>query len=224
MHILLIEDNPRVSVSVQKGLTEEGYTVESAATAKDAFNAIEQNTFDLLLLDLGLPDQDGIEILRSVRKTDAQLPVIILTARDTIDQKVRGLEDGANDYLVKPFAFPELVARIQVQLRQQKKADTTLSLGPLELDLIKNEARLSDQMVDLTKREFELLSYLVSYKNTKVSRDMIAREVWKAHQAVNVDNIIDVYISRLRDKIDKTLDVPLIHTIRGVGFMAKDTP
>ena len=172
-----------------------------------------------------LPGKDGLEILGTLRNRGIQTPVLILTARDAVDEKVLGLDGGADDYLVKPFAFPELLARIRALLRRGR-IDQVLrhKVADLEMDLVTRKVSRSDQNIDLTAKEFELLEYLLRNQGYVVSREMLTRDVWKGTQrATPLDNVIDVHITRLRKKVDDPFGAPLIHTIRGVGFVIKET-
>jgi two-component system, OmpR family, copper resistance phosphate regulon response regulator CusR len=178
----------------------------------------------VLVLDLGLPGRDGIEVLRTLRQKGSTTPVLVLTARDTIEDRVLGLDVGADDYLVKPFAFPELLARIRALVRRGRASDgLRLTLADLELDLATRRVWRGGQTIDLTAREFELLEYLVRQQGHLVSREMVARDVWQEPaRATTLDNVIDVHLARVRKKIDVDHQPKLIHTVRGVGFVARE--
>jgi two-component system copper resistance phosphate regulon response regulator CusR len=195
-----------------------------AATGEDGFFRANAETFDLVLLDLMLPGRGGLEILRTLRKRQVQTPVLILTARDGVDDRVLGLDLGADDYLVKPFALPELLARIRALLRRGRPSDILrLKAADLEVDLVTRRATRNARALDLTAREFELLEYLLRHQGHVVSRDMLAHDVWKElRRATPIDNVIDVQMARLRKKVDVEGQERLIHTVRGVGFMLRE--
>jgi len=227
MNILIIEDEHKVAQALKEGLEHESYSVDVAHTGEDGFFLLNSKQYDLLLLDLMLPGRDGIEILKTVRKKELNLPVLILTARDTVEDRVLGLDSGADDYLIKPFAFPELLARIRVLLKRgREKENIHLQCADLEMNLVKRKVQRSGQNITLTLREFDLLEYLLRHKNQIVSREMLATDVWKeTNRATPIDNLIDVHIARLRRKIDDPFKVKLLHTIRGVGFiLSGETP
>ncbi|MBP7706564.1 MAG: response regulator transcription factor [Candidatus Aminicenantes bacterium] len=225
MNILVIEDEKKVGLALKKGLESEHYQVELALTGEDGFFLLSSGEFDLVILDLMLPGRNGTEILRTLRKTDKKTPVLILTARDALEDKIFGLDLGADDYLVKPFAFPELTARIRALLRRGRgDPRTKLGLADLEMDLIKRTVTRDRQVITLTVKEFDLLEYLLSNSGHVVTRDMLVRDVWKETlRATPLDNVIDVHIGRLRRKIDDLFAVKLIHTVRGVGFILSET-
>ncbi len=227
MRILIIEDETKVARALEKGLREEHYEVDVATTGEDGFFKLNAETFDLVVLDLMLPGHDGIEILATMRRRGLQTPVLVLTALDAVEDRVLGLETGADDYLVKPFAFPELLARIRALLRRGRP-DQALKLqaADLQMDLVTRKVTRSDRMLDLTGREFELLEYLVRHKGQTVTRDMLARDVWRIEPGmIPLDNVIDVQISRLRKKVDQDFPLKLIRTFRGVGFrLTEDGP
>lgn len=226
--LLVVEDEPKVAQALMEGLTSEGYLVVLAATGEDAFFRANSEHFDLILLDLMLPGRSGLEILSTLRKNGKKTPVLILTARDTLDDRIQGLDTGADDYLVKPFAFPELLARIRALLRRGTAKDTVevkRTLADLELDIVTRIVSRGGKSLELTLKEFDLLEYLLRYQGQLVSREMLARDVWKeTHRITSLDNVIDVHIARLRKKVDQDFSNKLIHTVRGVGFMAKDEP
>ena len=221
MKILIIEDEKKVALALLKGLEAEGHAVELAATGEDGFFRLCSRAFDLIILDLMLPGRDGTEILRTLRRTDTRTPVLILTARDTVEDKILGLDLGADDYLVKPFAFAELTARIRALARRGRSDPATkLALADLEMDLLRRTAQRGQQPIPLTVREFELLEYLLRNQGHVVTRDMLARDVWKETvRATPLDNVIDVHVGRLRKKIDEPFARRLLHTVRGVGFI-----
>lgn len=224
MRILVVEDEVKVARALQEGLAGEHYDVVVAQTGEEGFFRVNAERFDLVVLDLMLPERDGIEVLTTLRKRGVQTPVLILTAKDAIEDRVLGLDSGADDYLVKPFAFPELLARIRALLRRGR-ADQVLrfKIGNLEMDLVTRKVTRGNQTLDLTAREFELLEYLLRYQNQLVSREMLTREVWKeSARATPLDNVIDVHIARLRKKVDQNFATKLIHTVRGVGFILRE--
>lgn len=224
MHILVIEDEPKVAKAIQEGLKSEKYQVTVAETGEDGYFLATTQAFDLILLDLMLPGRSGLEILIALRKQKCQTPVLILTARDAVDDRVEGLDTGADDYLVKPFAFPELLARIRALTRRGRPEQALrLRLADLELDCVTRKVTRSGQEIDLTGKEFNLLEYLLRHQGHVVSREMLARDVWKVtSRATPLDNVIDVHITRLRQKVDAPFKKKLLKTIRGVGFVLKE--
>jgi DNA-binding response OmpR family regulator len=224
--ILVVEDELKVAEALQAGLQLEGYDVVLARTGEEGLRAAA-GAFDLVVLDLMLPGCDGIDVLTRIRTSGSAVPVLVLTARDTIEDRVEGLDAGADDYLIKPFAFPELIARIRALLRRGKAdAALRLHLGDLDVDRVARTVVRGSQRIDLTPREFDLLEYLLRHQRTLVSREMIAREVWREpNRGTPLDNVIDVHIARLRRKVDQDFAVKLIHTVRGVGFiLGEDEP
>ena len=221
MRILVVEDDKKVARALREGLQAEHYDVRVASTGEEGFFLVNHEVFDLVLLDLMLPRRDGVEVLTTLRKRGLQTPVLILTAKDTVDDRVQGLDLGADDYLVKPFAFPELVARIRALLRRGRMDQVLkLQLDDLEMDLLTRRVTRRGLTLDLTAKEFELLEYLLRHQGRAVSREMLARDVWQvAARATPLDNVIDVSIARLRRKIDDPFEKKLLHTIRGMGFM-----
>lgn len=220
MHILVIEDQKKVAQSLEEGLRRDGFTVTLAGDGEEGFFLINSTGFDLVILDLGLPKRDGTEILKAIRRNTVDIPVLILTARDGVEDKVEALETGADDYMVKPFAFPELLARVHALLRRRQTHATLLSCKDLVLDLTSNRVSRGSQHIALTPREFELLRYLLRNQDAIVTREMLARDVWHAtSRATPLDNVIDVHITHLRRKIDAPFTPKLLHTIRGVGFI-----
>ncbi len=224
MRILVVEDERKIAEVLAAALEGEHYEVVVAATGEDGFYRANAEAFDLVLLDLMLPGRSGLEILQTLRQRRIQTPVLVLTARDGIEDRVRGLDLGADDYLVKPFALPELLARVRALLRRGRPADLfRLKAADLELDVVARRANRADRALELTTREFELLEYLLRHQGHLVSREMLAREVWKEpRRATPLDNVIDVQIARLRKKVDFEGAPRLIHTVRGVGFVLKE--
>jgi len=218
--LLVVEDEPTVRRSLQQGLAAEGYAVSASPTGEDGYFQATTEPFDLILLDIMLPGRGGLEVLAGIRQKVGQVPVLLLTARDAVEDRVKGLDAGADDYLVKPFAFDELLARIRMLLRRSRAvAATRLVCGDLEVDLLARRATRSGKSLHLTVREFDLLDYLLRHTGAVVSRDMLARDVWKeAGRLTPLDNVIDATIARLRKKADEPFAAPLIHTVRGIGF------
>ncbi len=224
MRVLVVEDERKLAQVLAKGLQADHYDVVVAATGEDGFFHASSEVFDLVILDLMLPRRSGLEILQALRKRGLQTPVLILTARDSIDDRVVGLDLGADDYLVKPFAFPELLARVRALLRRGRPSEAfRLKAADLEIDTATRKVVRGGRELDLTSREFELLEYLLRHQGHLVSREMLAHEVWKEpRRGTPLDNVIDVQIARLRKKVDADAGQRLIHTIRGVGFTLKD--
>ena len=224
MRILVVEDEQKVADALREGLEDEHYDVIVERTGEGAFFRVNTETFDVVLLDLTLPGRDGLEILRALRQRRMETPVLVLTARDSLADRVTGLDAGADDYLVKPFAFAELLARVRALVRRGRVADAPrLAVGDLEMDLVTRKVLRSGRTVDLTVREFELLEFLMRYQGQVVSRETLARDVWKeTARTTPLDNVIDVHIARLRRKVDLEQGVKLIHTVRGVGFMLRE--
>jgi DNA-binding response OmpR family regulator len=224
VHILVIEDEPKIAKAIREGLESEKYQVTVAETGEDGYFLATTQAFDLVLLDLMLPGRSGLEILTALRKQKCQTPVLILTARDAVEDRVEGLDTGADDYVVKPFAFPELLARIRALTRRGRPEQALrLKLADLELDCVTRKVTRSGQEIDLTAKEFDLLEYLLRHQSHVVSREMLACDVWKVKsRATPLDNVIDVHITRLRQKVDAPFKKKLLKTIRGVGFVLKE--
>jgi DNA-binding response OmpR family regulator len=220
--ILVVEDERKLLDGLQRGLVQEGYEVFPAATGEEGFYLATTKPFDAVVLDLMLPKRDGLHVLRDLRGRGCMLPVLILTAKDAVEDKVQGLDAGADDYLVKPFAFAELVARLRALLRRNSPArELVLKAADLEMDLPARRVVRDGEQIDLSVREFELLEYLLRHLNATVTRDMIARDVWREPGGV-LTNVIDVYIKALRKKVERAGSRPLIHTVRGVGYVLRD--
>ena len=220
MRILLVEDEIKVGNAVSEGLRAEGNEVTWAQTGEEGFFHASSQGFDLIVLDVMLPGRDGIEVLQTLRKQRSTTPVLLLTAKDAIEDRVLGLDAGADDYLVKPFAFAELTARLRALLRRNKpETGGVLNIAALEIDPIKRVISREGHRIDLTAREFELLEYLARNHGRVVSRQMLARDIWQeTDRATPLDNVIDVHIARLRRKMDDPFETKLLHTVRGVGF------
>ena len=223
MRVLVVEDERKIAQILVSALEAEHYDVVVAPTGEDGFFRANAEAFDLVVLDVMLPGRSGLEILRTLRQRHIDTPVLIVTARDGVDDRVLGLDLGADDYLVKPFAIPELLARIRALLRRGRPSEAfRLKAADLELDLVTRRAARGERLLDLTAREFELLEYLVRHQGHLVSREMLAREVWKEpRRATPLDNVIDVQMTRLRKKVDADGE-RLIHTVRGVGFVLRE--
>jgi len=224
MRVLIVEDEHKVANALREGLEGDGYDVVVEHTGEGAFFRSTTEPFDVILLDLMLPGRDGLQILRTLRERGVETPVLVLTARDTLEDRIVGLDSGADDYLVKPFAFAEVLARIRALLRRGRVAETTrFGVGDLEMDVISRKVARAGQTIELTGREFELLQYLLRHERQVVSREALARDVWKeSARSATLDNVIDVHIARLRRKVDTDHGVKLIHTVRGVGFTLRE--
>lgn len=218
--ILIVEDEKKLSRVLQLEFTYENYQTQVAENGTDALRLIEENHWDVILLDIMLPELSGLEVLRRVRQSDQQTPIILLTARDQVYDKVSGLDLGANDYVTKPFQIEELLARVRVHLRRQVQSNE-LSNGALQVDLNTRQVTRMAQDIELTPREYDLLIYLLQNKNIVLTREQLIEKVW-GYDYLGDTNVVDVYIRYLRQKIDKNFDEKYIHTIRGVGYMIKD--
>jgi len=210
--------------ALQEGLEADDYSVSVAHTGEEGFYLAHAQPFDMVILDVMLPGHDGFEILSTLRQRGINTPVLLLTSKDALEDRVRGLDSGADDYLVKPFAFPELLARMRALLRRGKPdAATRLKLGDLEMNIAQRSVVRGGQSLELTAREFELLQYLFLNKDRVVSREMLARDIWKeTARQTPLDNVIDAQIVRLRRKIDGQFEHKLLHTVRGVGFILRE--
>ena len=220
MKLLIVEDEPKTGQYLQQGLSEAGFVVDLASDGLSGEQLALQNDYDLLVLDVMLPGQNGWQLLAHLRQAGLRMPVLFLTARDSVEDRVNGLELGADDYLIKPFAFAELLARIRTLLRrgQGPALDTELSLADLRLDLLRRRAERGGQRIELTAKEFALLELLLRRQGEVLPKSLIASQVWD----MNFDsdtNVIEVAIRRLRSKVDDAFAVPLIHTVRGMGYV-----
>jgi two-component system copper resistance phosphate regulon response regulator CusR len=224
VRVLVVEDERKLAQVLSSALQAEHYDVVVAVTGEDGFYRANAELFDLVVLDLMLPGRNGLEILQTLRQRHVETPVLILTARDGIDDRVLGLDLGADDYLVKPFALPELLARIRALLRRGRPSEIfRLKAADLEVDLVARRVVRGDRAIELTGREFDLLEYLLRHQGHLVSREMLARDVWKEpRRATPLDNVIDVQMTRLRRKVDLEGAPRLIHTVRGVGFVLRE--
>lgn len=223
MRILVVEDEPKIARAVAEGLGAAGYDVAIADTGEDGFFQLVSKPYDLVVLDWMLPGRDGIEVLETIRAQGRDTPVLLLTAKDAVEDRVRGLDAGADDYLVKPFAFPELEARVRALLRRAPTPPAQrFVIGPLELDVQTRRVSRAGVEIALTLREFDLLRYLMQNADHVVSREMLARDVWEeTTRATSLDNVIDVHMARLRKKVDPDPADRLIETVRGVGFVLR---
>ena len=218
MRILIVEDDRKVARFLQRGLEEEHYAVDVCRNGNDALYHAQINEYDVIILDIMLPGRDGITVCRDLRGKGIITPILMLTARDSVEDKVSGLTEGADDYLTKPFSFDELLARLRALMRRDQDYKTkTLKAGMLELDPIKRSVTLNGKQIDLTGKEYSLLEYLLRNKGRVVSPTKIIEHVWDM-ESVGDRNLLNVYINHLREKIDHISDIKLIHTIRGYGY------
>ena len=224
MHILVIEDERKLADAIGEGLRADGYAATVAHTGETGLKRLHEQPFDMVLLDVMLPRQSGLETLRLMRRDGFKLPVMLLTSRDSIEDRVLGLDVGADDYLVKPFAFPELLARVRALLRRGGRTPSSqLQLADLVVDLDARATTRGGKTLELTSREFDVLEYLLVNRGSVVSREMLARDVWKEMaRYTSLDNVIDVQIARLRRKLDEPFPKKLLHTVRGVGFILRE--
>ena len=221
MRILVVEDEKKVASFLKKGLEEEYYAVDCAYDGEEALYMVEANEYDLMILDIMLPKIDGLEVLQGMREKGFPLPVLMLTAKDSVEDVVKGLDAGGDDYLTKPFAFAELLARVRALLRRKEREPTgELQVADLVLDPVTHAVHRGGQPIELTAKEYALLEYLMRQVNRVVTRTMISEHVWDYHFDP-MTNVIDVYVNHLRNKIDLDSSQKLIHTIRGVGYMLK---
>lgn len=219
----MVEDEPKLAMAVKQGLEADQHAVSTASTGEDGFFLAQTQPFDLLIFDIMLPGRDGVEVLGNLRRLGDRTPVLLITSKDAVEDKVRGLDSGADDYLAKPFAISELQARVRaVGRRNTLESPESLKLEDLELDRVRHVASRGGKALELTAREFELLEYLLRHADRVVSRDMLAREVWKeSARHTPIDNVIDVHIARLRRKMDDLFPSRLLQTVRGVGFVLR---
>jgi two-component system, OmpR family, copper resistance phosphate regulon response regulator CusR len=218
MRILVVEDEKRIADFLSRGLESGGYAVDVAPDGASAVEMVHATEYDLIVLDLGLPDMDGMAVLKKIRTRKTSPAVLILSARDAIDDRVKGLEGGADDYLVKPFAFVELLARVRVLLRRGQPTPERLQVGDLSLDCIRRKVTRAGENVELAPKEFSILEYLMRNRGRPLSRTMIVEHVWDMDYD-GLTNIVDVYIRHLRSKIDEKWPDKMIQTVRGIGYM-----
>ncbi len=222
MRILIVEDEKKVAAFIKKGLEEETYAVDVAYDGEDGLHMGVENQYDLIILDLMLPVIDGLEVLSRLRGNKVDTPILLLTAKDSVEDKVTGLNTGADDYLTKPFAFSELLARLRVLLRRGKaETKTVLQIKGLSLDLVSHKVKRNDEEIELTGKEYSLLEYFMRNQGKVLTRTMIAEHVWD-YNFDTFTNVIDVYVNHLRKKIDKGYPEKLLHTLRGVGYIMKE--
>ena len=218
MRFLVVEDEKRIADFLSRGLESAGYAIDVAADGTHAIDMVHATDYDLVILDMMLPDIDGLQVLEKIRNRKASPPVLILSARGGVDDRVKGLELGADDYLVKPFAFVELLARVRVLLRRGQPTPERLSVGDLVLDCIRRKVIRGVENIELAPKEFSILEYMMRNRGRPLSRTMIVEHVWDMDYD-GLTNIVDVYIRHLRSKIDDKWPVKLIHTVRGIGYM-----
>ncbi len=219
MRVLIVEDERKISAYVKRGLEEQGYAVDAAYTGREALDWAETVTFDLIVLDILLPEMNGLDVCRELRQRGLRTPVLMLTARDAVDDRVGGLDAGADDYLIKPFALKELLARLRALTRRAADAPKSpvLEIADLTLDTLTQRVRRGDKPIELTAKEYAVLECLMREPGRVLTRTMIAEHVWN-YDVYNQSNVVDVYIRNLRRKIDDDFGVKLIHTIRGAGY------
>jgi heavy metal response regulator len=224
MRILVVEDEKKVASFIKKGLQEEHYAVDIAYDGEEGLALVQINEYDLILLDIMLPKLDGMEVLRRIRRNGFGVPILILTAKDSVEDIVTGLDTGSDDYLTKPFSFAELVARVRALLRRKAKEKTDiLTIGDLRLSTSTHRVKRGTREIELTPKEYALLEYFMRNPNRILTRTLITEHVWDYHFDPET-NVIDVYVNYLRKKIDQGFEKKLIHTIRGSGYMMKDEP
>ena len=222
MRILLVEDEKKIASFIQRGLKEERYVVDVAHTGEKGLFLAEVNPYDLIILDVMLPDIDGIAVCKELRAKKVEVPILMLTARDAVKDKVLGLDSGADDYLTKPFAFEEFLARIRALMRKMRSdKETTLTVGDISLNQITHKVYRAGNEIELANKEYALLEYLMLHVNQVVTRTMISEHVWN-EDFDRFSNVFDVYIHRLRSKVDKDFDTQLLHSVRGVGYIMKE--
>jgi two-component system, OmpR family, copper resistance phosphate regulon response regulator CusR len=223
MRILVIEDDRKVAAFIQRGLAQEGHAVDVLHEGTGAGDQALAVDYDAVVLDLMLPGRSGFQVLRDIRARKAALPVVILTAKDSVDARVTGLDSGADDYMVKPFALAELSARLRALLRRGAPRESTLRVADLELDTVRRSVRRAGRPIDLKPKEYALLEFLMRNSDRPVTRSLIIEHVWDIHFE-SVSNVVEVHVNSLRNKIDRGFSTPLIHTIRGVGYQLSDAP
>jgi two-component system copper resistance phosphate regulon response regulator CusR len=223
MRILVVEDDRKVANFIQSGLAEEGYAVDVLYEGSHAGEQANACDYDAVVLDLMLPGRSGFQVLRDIRARKSALPILILTAKDTVQERVAGLDGGADDYMVKPFALAELSARLRAVMRRGAARENVLRVADLEMDTVRRSVRRAGRTIDLKPKEYALLEFLVRNSDRPVTKSLIIEHVWNIHFD-SVSNVVEVHINSLRNKIDRGFPTPLIHTIRGVGYILTDTP
>mgnify|MGYP001607957927 FL=1 len=221
MRILVVEDEKKVAAFIKRGLEQESYAVDVASDGEDGEHCAMMNSYDAVILDIMLPKKSGLDVLKAIKEAGVASPVLLLTARDTVDDRVKGLNLGADDYLTKPFAFEELLARVRVLLRRGAASPQALKFADLSLDPATRKARRGNVEVELTVKEYALLEYLLRNPDRVLTRTLIAEHVWD-QSFESETNVVDVYINHLRSKLDKDFPIKLIHTVRGVGYVLKE--
>jgi heavy metal response regulator len=218
MRILLVEDEPQIADFIARGLSESGYSVDTARDGEEAVQWPSVAEFDVIILDVMLPLMDGLEVCRTLRSQGIRTPILMLTARDAVEDRVLGLDSGADDYLVKPFAFAELLARVRALIRREPVLlSNTLQVGDLVMDTVTRQVTRSGANIELTAKEYSLLEYLMRHPNQVLSRTVIAEHIWN-YDFANATNVIDVHVKNLRKKLDEGHETKLIHTVRGAGY------
>jgi heavy metal response regulator len=225
MRVLIVEDERKISAYVKRGLEEQGYAVDVVYSGRDALDWAEAAPYDLIILDILLPELDGLSVCRELRRRGVRMPILMLTARDTVDDRVAGLDAGADDYLVKPFALKELLARLRALTRRATEAakSPVLQVADLSLDTLKHRVKRGSKAIELTAKEYAILECLLREPERVLTRTMIAEHVWN-YDVFNQSNVVDVYIRNLRRKIDDGHDLKLIHTVRGAGYRLSAAP
>ena len=223
MRILVVEDERKVASFIQSGLEQDGYAVDILGDGDEAGVQAGLIDYDCVVLDLMLPGRSGFQVLRDIRARKAEIPVLILTAKDSIDERVAGLDGGADDYMVKPFALAELSARLRALLRRGRPHESVLHVGDLELDTVRRVVRRGGQPIDLKPKEYALLEFLMRHSDRPLTKSLIIEHVWDIHFD-SISNVVEVHINSLRNKVDRGFTPPLIHTIRGVGYVLTDAP
>lgn len=220
MHILIVEDEVGIVQFLKQGLQEEGYQITTAADGSKGFELVQEQKYDLILLDWMLPKINGLDLCKAIRIKDHATPIIFLTAKDTVQETIEGLKAGANDYIKKPFSFEELVERIKVHFRNKQQAET-LTLGNITMDLARHIVLKGNEEISLTQREFELLAYLIQHKGKVCTRNQILRDVWEINFEYDT-GVIDVFMNAIRKKLNLKIEEDYIKTIRGIGYIAND--
>jgi DNA-binding response OmpR family regulator len=223
VRILVVEDDRKVATFIHDGLVQEGYAVDVLHDGSQAGEQAQVYDYDAVVLDLMLPGRSGFQVLRDIRARKSELPVLILTAKDSVDDRVTGLDAGADDYMVKPFALAELAARLRAVLRRGSAREVVLRVGDLEVDTVRRAVRRAGKAIELKPKEYALLEFLVRNSDRPVTKSLLIEHIWNIHFD-SVSNVVEVHINALRNKIDRGFARPLIHTIRGVGYMLSDAP